>query len=1365
MRSVLVNGITRRVGSFGLAALFGVLLATGAAAQEGRQPLLYDGERPHPNDLTRQVVSDFDLFGEADLTWIGARGRGSMFMHLQGDGPIDYYFTGAGSIVNQIGTEAGTNQAFFEGGLFIGAPPSEWNKHRATVPSLDNVSGGGYVAGWNLNAWFLRFPNWWRAADGSLGFIHSGAPATDNGACTDFTADNVNAGSPLGASSDCPETWGTDQFAGASRLIEFTRWVDYFNAVGGNNFEWKWWRVPPEYVSDRLIGNWQTYGRTVDWASDALARFGNVIPGGTGATTAEGYPIGITLVWDAYSFTNPDVANVVYYRAMMINESEQVYGVPLDYDSLYFGNSLGWLFGQDNQVHFRPDLGGVYTTSNGVNPGCNGALVPPGVSGCGTRGFQGGGAVVHVLNSPLGDMRNKLFSDPNSPFFAPGHPLADDTITFNIGRICGYGGCWANTRARSARSGYGHVAGDVLAVLDGRSEADFDALGSTTWWRTFKNYDYPVRTAAWNRWMPGGWDWNNDGIDDTLTIETCLGPNFGGIAPGGCTELWSDTMPGRLNNRYANFGGFIGVGPFPLAAGDTTSWTLAVSTGATQATTEINAANALQFYLNSYLGPESAPPPNIVSIATTPGDRGRDPGATAQLFWDDAPEQWTDVFLLLAATAIEATDPALVAANPWLPDSLRTVASNNVNAILVYKSCDGGTSWTDDANCNGDPAVDDEGAPVGTGWIPYATFFPDENGRFPNAFLDQATTPGKTYLYTVVTRTNGFTVELVVPDPLGGAPTAEQRTFAPVLYSVLSSSTSDPNVASVYIPASREAGGREAESDFTVDDPLRPVAGDEGFYPVDVLITSDIETGSNYGIVFGDSVVVRSLINASSGLADSTWVNLYRTVPASTDGGATVVRTAYDSLLLVTTNPNGVNFAGGVTTQAGDTVWTVYADELTLLTLDAGPSQAQTAAPLFTSSVLDGANTTPGTFFGRTDFPRWILNVDNTRAGEWNSTLWFQVITPDSTEQQRAGGTNAQPTITWLREISTASGTSYNQYRYVWADQEYGPGLNGTGVFTLNLRDPEQTNNEFNSSLEARSTAVTTSTSQEVADALGVAVEDLLAVDVPFTVTHQFPDRDVTLAMLADDKLTELVLGMDVDQVTVDVPEDKWIPGDRLVYLETVPQFQTATGTGGDYVVLDGQGQPVVVDTFVITWQPAILGCIDPRPTCNPVTAGTRGSNANSYLPVRPGTGNGSQFMEVQYLDAFLPQTAYGFTVTATVAGATVTEVDQLDLNEIKVVPNPYVVFSEYEQANAFRRIMFVGLPARGTISIYTVAGQFVQRISYDESDLSGNGDLYWNMRTRENTDLASGLYLFYVNGTAGDGIPVKKLGKFVVIR
>jgi hypothetical protein len=284
-----------------------------------------------------------------------------------------------------------------------------------------------------------------------------------------------------------------------------------------------------------------------------------------------------------------------------------------------------------------------------------------------------------------------------------------------------------------------------------------------------------------------------------------------------------------------------------------------------------------------------------------------------------------------------------------------------------------------------------------------------------------------------------------------------------------------------------------------------------------------------------------------------------------------------------------------------------------------------------------------------------------------------------------------------------------------------------------------------------------------VAAAIGVAEEDLLAVDLPFTVSHEDPERDVIAVMLADDKLATIPLGQDVDQVPVTVPDDKWVPGEALVLLENVRTFQRAVGAAGEYVVTQG-GQPVVVDTLLVTWDTAMVACPG-RITCNPVQAGTRGANAGSHLPARQ-----DQWMRVRYLDSLSPETTYGFSVTATVSGEDITEVSQADLDSIFVVPNPYVVYSDYEQNQDDRRLMFKGLPACPVedpckIDIYTVAGQFVQRLTYDIETLAGNGDLFWNMRTRENTDLQSGLYLFVVSGRLASGVAIKKLGKFVIIR
>src|SRR5690606_41491152 len=112
----------------------------------------------------------------------------------------------------------------------------------------------------------------------------------------------------------------------------------------------------------------------------------------------------------------------------------------------------------------EPQNGSVRWVNNGVHPGCNGARVVSGVSSClatAERGFYWGATQMIVLKSPIGDLRNKLFTTPGSPFYDPNHPAAGDTITFNHGHICGYGGCAATT------------------LLTGRDRRRFGMLSST----------------------------------------------------------------------------------------------------------------------------------------------------------------------------------------------------------------------------------------------------------------------------------------------------------------------------------------------------------------------------------------------------------------------------------------------------------------------------------------------------------------------------------------------------------------------------------------------------------------------------------------------------------------------------------------------------------------------------------------------------------------------------------------------------------------------------------------------------------------------------------------------------------------------
>ncbi len=105
-------------------------------------------------------------------------------------------------------------------------------------------------------------------------------------------------------------------------------------------------------------------------------------------------------------------------------------------------------------------------------------------------------------------------------------------------------------------------------------------------------------------------------------------------------------------------------------------------------------------------------------------------------------------------------------------------------------------------------------------------------------------------------------------------------------------------------------------------------------------------------------------------------------------------------------------------------------------------------------------------------------------------------------------------------------------------------------------------------------------------------------------------------------------------------------------------------------------------------------------------------------------------------------------------------------MKNIKVVPNPYVMTNMMEEAvsNAFlnqrRRLLFTHIPADCIIKIFTVSGVLVDEIVV--SNVPENGTIHWDMQTRENLEIAAGMYIYYVESNeTGDS----KLGKFAIIK
>lgn len=98
-------------------------------------------------------------------------------------------------------------------------------------------------------------------------------------------------------------------------------------------------------------------------------------------------------------------------------------------------------------------------------------------------------------------------------------------------------------------------------------------------------------------------------------------------------------------------------------------------------------------------------------------------------------------------------------------------------------------------------------------------------------------------------------------------------------------------------------------------------------------------------------------------------------------------------------------------------------------------------------------------------------------------------------------------------------------------------------------------------------------------------------------------------------------------------------------------------------------------------------------------------------------------------------------------------------LDQIRVVPNPYLVTHIAETSPGDRQLHFINLPASCTIRIFNVAGQLVQTL---EVQNPFDQDRYiWDLTTKDGSDLAYGVYIYHVQAP-GIG---ETTGRFAVIK
>lgn len=104
------------------------------------------------------------------------------------------------------------------------------------------------------------------------------------------------------------------------------------------------------------------------------------------------------------------------------------------------------------------------------------------------------------------------------------------------------------------------------------------------------------------------------------------------------------------------------------------------------------------------------------------------------------------------------------------------------------------------------------------------------------------------------------------------------------------------------------------------------------------------------------------------------------------------------------------------------------------------------------------------------------------------------------------------------------------------------------------------------------------------------------------------------------------------------------------------------------------------------------------------------------------------------------------------------------DLDDVAVVPNPYVGAASWEAATVSvgrgeRKIYFIHLPNDCTIKIYTLSGKLVDTIHHNS--VISDGQVSWGLISKDGMDIAYGIYVYHVSSpNIGE-----KIGKFAIIK
>jgi len=129
--------------------------------------------------------------------------------------------------------------------------------------------------------------------------------------------------------------------------------------------------------------------------------------------------------------------------------------------------------------------------------------------------------------------------------------------------------------------------------------------------------------------------------------------------------------------------------------------------------------------------------------------------------------------------------------------------------------------------------------------------------------------------------------------------------------------------------------------------------------------------------------------------------------------------------------------------------------------------------------------------------------------------------------------------------------------------------------------------------------------------------------------------------------------------------------------------------------------------------------------------------------PIPPVAGD---IYQIRTSKQFMQDDYFSF---ATKSASVDNKIAENNLDDIAVVPNPYITAASWERRNlnqtgrGERKINFINLPAECTIKIYTIAGDLVKELVKEYSPTTGA--LSWNLVSEDGMDVASGLYIYHV--------------------